>query len=55
LIGCQGINSRSSSRIDVPLRLVLGVAVTLLETSGEFGLMALDDVKVVVGQLAPCC
>src|SRR5262245_41165124 len=39
--------------VDFLLSLVLGVTVTLLQTSGEFLALALDDVEIVVGELAP--
>jgi len=39
--------------IDLPLRFVFGVAVTLLKPAGELGLVALDDVQIVVGQFPP--
>src|SRR5258705_4721273 len=40
-------------RIDVPLRLVLGIAVALLQPAGELGALAFDHVEVVIGELAP--
>ena len=39
--------------VDLALGLVLGIAVPLLQPSGELGALALDQVDVVVGQLAP--
>ncbi len=39
--------------IDLLLRLVLGDAVSILQTPGKFHALALDDVKIVVGELAP--
>src|SRR5262249_212012 len=39
--------------VDFLLSLVLGVTVTLLQTSSELLALALDDVEIVVGELAP--
>src|SRR5262245_48969919 len=39
--------------IDLALGLILGVAVALLQTTGELGALALDDIQIVVGELAP--
>ena len=39
--------------IDLPLRFVFGVAVTLLEPAGELGLVALDDVQIIVCEFPP--
>src|SRR5216684_2752876 len=46
-------SARCQPGIDLPLRLVLGDAVTLLQTAGELLSPALDHVKVVVGELSP--
>jgi hypothetical protein len=35
------------------LRFVFGITVALLEPAYELGLVALDDVQVVVGQFSP--
>src|SRR5262249_45112099 len=35
------------------LRLILGVAVALLQTAGELLAPALDDFEIVLGELAP--
>src|SRR4051812_16028185 len=49
--------SRSSLAIepavDLGLRLVLGVTVVLLEAAFELVTLAVDDVQVIVGELAP--
>src|SRR5215831_8545885 len=39
--------------VDLPLSLVLGHAIALLESTAELGALAFDHVDVVVGELAP--
>src|SRR5215468_6768209 len=39
--------------VDFALGLVPGVAVALLQTAGELSALALDDIQIVVGELAP--
>src|SRR6476659_6506955 len=39
--------------IDVLLGFILGIAVALLQAACELRALAFDDVKVIVGQLAP--
>jgi hypothetical protein len=38
---------------DLLLGLVLGHAITFLDLAGQLGATTLDDVEVVVGELAP--
>src|SRR5262249_36484119 len=45
--------SRLQPVVDLALRLVLGVAVALLQAAGELRALAFDHVQVVVGELAP--
>src|SRR6516225_880014 len=39
--------------IDLPIRLILAVAVALLQAPGELGALALDHIKVIGGELSP--
>ena len=39
--------------VDLALRLVLGDAVALLDAAGEFVALALNQLQIVVGELAP--
>src|SRR5689334_12477679 len=39
--------------VDFLLRLILGVTVALLQAAFELILLAVDDIEVVVGELAP--
>src|SRR5438132_12286466 len=55
--GRHSIPSRSMGglqpSVDLALGLVLGEAVTLLQSSGQFLALALDHIEVIVGELAP--
>jgi hypothetical protein len=39
--------------VDFFLRLVFGVAITLLKAPFELILLAGDDIEIIIGQLAP--
>jgi hypothetical protein len=40
-------------QIDFALSLLLGLAVTLLKKAEQLGTLAIDDLNIVISQLAP--
>jgi hypothetical protein len=41
--------------VDLPLGLLLGEAVTLLDLAGKLDTAALDDIEIVIREFAPLC
>src|SRR5262245_66620233 len=53
MTGSQLHLGRIEPGVDFPLGLILGIAVALLQATGELRTLAVDDVHVIVRQLAP--